>query len=115
MAARKDPKPRIGSDPLAQVEAAQGGGERVRESQPPLRGRDKASKPSKATFYLPPDLLAELRGASANLPPIVIGGTLSALVQRALEHELEALRRKYNKSKPFSASGSGRRGRPPKQ
>ena len=74
---------------------------------------EKAER-SKATFDLPPDLVAELRVASVMLPPEVVGTTLSALAERALRRELDALRAEFNKGKPFPtpAMARARRGRP---
>ena len=70
----------------------------------------------KCTFLLDADVAAELRAASLEVPPKAFGPTLSALVERAVAHELKALRRKWNGGKPFKSSGpvQARRGRPPK-
>lgn len=73
----------------------------------------------KMTFYLPADLVNELRAASLELPPKQIGRRgLSSVAERALRRELEALRRDYHGGEPFPV-GEGERprartGRPPK-
>jgi hypothetical protein len=76
---------------------------------------DKANT-EKVTFLLDADVVAELRAASLEVPPKAFGSTLSGLVERAVRHELEALRRKWNEGEPFKSSGpvQARRGRPPK-
>ena len=75
-----------------------------------------ASKRSKATFDLPADLLRELRVVSVELPPRVIGGSLSGLVEQALRKRLKELRTKYNDGRLFKARGpvETRKGRPPR-
>jgi hypothetical protein len=86
------------------------------EEKSPPQAVPKAAKPEKATFMLPPELMAELRAASQAIPPNAFGASLSGLVERAIAHELEALRRKWNDGEPFKASGQVvvRKGRPPK-
>lgn len=86
------------------------------KAAPPSKAKPSAApEREKATFYLRRDVLDELRAASLMLPPLVLGGSLSALVERALERELEALRRRHNEGEPFEASGPVRKGRPPKR
>jgi len=84
------------------------------------RAKSKAKAPqkparSKATFDLPADLLQELRVASVSVPLRAIGGSMSGLVEIAIRHELEDLRRAYNKGRPFESDEpvKARRGRPP--
>ena len=79
------------------------------------RKRAATSQRSKATFALPADLLRELRVASIDLPPRVIGGSISGLVEQALRKRLKELRTKYNDGRPFKARGpvETRKGRPP--
>ena len=66
---------------------------------------------SKATFDLPPELLAELRVAS-----VIAGETLASICERALSDELERLRTELNDGRqfPMPAQPRARRGRPPK-
>ena len=64
---------------------------------------------SKATFDLPPELMAELRVASA-----MSGETLAAIAERGLKAELQRLRRKIMGGKPFPMPIKTRKGRPPK-
>jgi len=73
-------------------------------------------KPEKMPFSIPPDLAAEIRAASTELPPKAFGITLSGMVERAVRAEMEKLRRKWNNSEPFDTSGPAqvRKGRPPK-
>ncbi|MFQ5466657.1 MAG: hypothetical protein ACE5DS_00835 [Kiloniellaceae bacterium] len=98
----------IGSDPFAAVAPTE-----EAQAEPAPKAQTKAER-AKATFYLPPPLLAELRAAVVNVPPASIGGSLSALVERALARELVGLRRKHNGGKPFKASATAvPRGRPP--
>ncbi len=74
------------------------------------------SKRSKATFDPTADLLHELRVVSVELPPRVIGGSLSGLVEQALRKRLTELRAKYNDAQPFKARGpvTTRKGLPPR-
>ena len=75
---------------------------------PPAKAPQKDR--SKATFDLPPELVAELRVAS------VLTGqrNLSALAEEALQAELERLRQEFNGGKPFPVPDKARakRGRP---
>ncbi len=64
---------------------------------------------SKATFDLPPELMAELRVASA-----MSGETLAAIAERGLTAELQRLRRKIMGGKPFPMPVKKRKSRPPK-
>ena len=64
---------------------------------------------SKATFDLPPELMAELRVASA-----MSGETLAAIAERGLTSELERLRDEIMDGKPFPMPIKTRKGRPPK-
>ena len=64
---------------------------------------------SKATFDLPPDLMAELRTAST-----LAGETLAAIAERGLKHELERLRDEIMGGRPFPMPVKTRKGRPPK-
>jgi hypothetical protein len=78
------------------------------------RGKRKAlaeAKPtrSKATFDLPPELVAELRTAS-----VLAGETLAAIAERGLTAELKRLRGKIMGGKPFPMPVKARKGRPPK-
>lgn len=106
----------LGADYFAEVAE-----ERRQAVEEPCAPKAKPSAPAgpvrtKATFYLRRDLLDELRAASLDLPPRVLGGSLSELVERALEVRLEELRRKHHDGQPFEASGGRvRRGRPPKR
>ncbi len=68
---------------------------------------DKGPKRQKATFELPPALLAELRVASA-----VSGETLVTLVQEGLEAALQRLREEFMGGKPFPLQVKTRKGRP---
>ncbi len=56
---------------------------------------------SKATFDLPPELMAELRVASVMLPREAVGANLSALAESALRRELQRLRDEFNEGEPF--------------
>jgi hypothetical protein len=71
----------------------------------------RALKParSKATFDLPPELMAELRTAST-----LAGETLAAIAERALPAELKRLRGKIMGGKPFPMPVKTRKGRSPK-
>ena len=71
----------------------------------------EALKParSKATFDLPPDLMAELRTAST-----LAGETLAAIAERGLQSELERLRDEIMGGKPFPMPVKTRKGRTPK-
>jgi len=75
------------------------------------------AKREKMTFLFDPDLAAELRAASTEIPPKAFGATLSGMVERAVRSELEGLRRKWNSGKPFDTSEpvQTRKGRPPKK
>jgi hypothetical protein len=66
---------------------------------------------SKATFDLPPELMAELRVAS-----VISGETLGSIAERALSDELKRLRTEFNSGKrfPMPSKARARRGRPPK-
>jgi hypothetical protein len=64
---------------------------------------------SKATFDLPPELVAELRTAS-----VLAGETLASIAERGLTAELKRLRGKIMGGKPFPVPVEARRGRPPK-
>jgi len=66
----------------------------------------KAPEPSRpkkvrSTYHLPEDLVEELRNAALFLagPPEFL--TLSGLVESALRREVERLRKKHHKGKPF--------------
>jgi post-segregation antitoxin (ccd killing protein) len=92
----------------------------ARRKRPNLKAKAepaKASTTTKVTFLLDADLVAELRAASLDVPPRSFGGTLSALVERAVRSELKGLRRKWNEGEPFKPRGhvQARRGRPPKE
>jgi hypothetical protein len=63
----------------------------------------------KATFDLPPELMAELRTAST-----LAGETLAAIAERGLMAELQRLRRKIMGGKPFPMPIKTRKGRPPR-
>ncbi len=63
----------------------------------------------KATFDLPPELMAELRTAST-----LAGETLAAIAERGLMAELQRLRRKIMDGKPFPMPIKTRKSRPPK-
>ncbi len=64
---------------------------------------------SKATFDLPPELMAELRVASA-----MAGETLAAIAERGLTEELQRLRDQIMGGKPFPMPVKKRKGTPPK-
>ena len=64
---------------------------------------------SKATFDLPPELMAELRVAST-----LAGETLAAIAERGLTVELQRLRDEIMGGKRFPMPVKTRRGRPPK-
>ena len=76
------------------------------------------AKAVKATFYLPAELMNELRAASRWLagPPLFVAG-VSELVQQAVSEKLEALARTHNAREPFAgrAPTTARRGRPGKR
>ena len=82
------------------------------------RKKPAAAKPArtKMTTDIDADLLRELRVVSLEVPLRAIGGSLSALTERALRGELAALRQKYNRGKRFEAEGPvhARRGPRPK-
>ena len=71
----------------------------------------EALKParSKATFDLPPELVAELRTAS-----VLAGETLASIDERGLTAELKRLRAKIMGGKPFPMPVKARKGRSPK-
>jgi len=71
----------------------------------------EALKParSKATFDLPPELMAELRTAST-----LAGETLAAIAERGLSAELQRLRDEIMGGKPFPMPVKTRKGRSPK-
>jgi hypothetical protein len=71
----------------------------------------RALKParSKATFDLPPELMAELRTAST-----LAGETLAAIAERGLAAELQRLRDEIMGGKPFPMPRKTRKGRSPK-
>jgi hypothetical protein len=73
--------------------------------------RQEALKPtrSKATFDLPPELVAELRTAS-----VLAGETLAAIAERGLTAELMRLRGRIMGGKPFPMPVKARKGRSPK-
>jgi hypothetical protein len=61
---------------------------------------------SKATFDLPPELMAELRTAST-----LAGETLAAIAERGLAAELQRLRDEIMGGKPFPMPRKTRKGR----
>ncbi len=63
----------------------------------------------KATFDLPPELMAELRTAS-----VLAGETLAAIAERGLTAELQRLRKKIMGGKPFPMPVKTRKGRSPR-
>ena len=75
---------------------------------------DAKPKRSKLTADLPGEIVDEVRAATVSLPPRVIGGSLSGLVEVALRRELERLRKEHNDGKPFKSAGEVRKGRPPR-
>ena len=84
------------------------------------RKRRSPAKPenperSKATFDLPTAMLTELRAVTVRVPLADVGGSLSGLVQIAIERELVRLRKRHNRDKPFRAPEgmATPRGRPP--
>jgi len=81
------------------------------------KAKRERERREKMTFLLDPDLAAELRAASTELPPKVFGATLSSMVGRAVLNELEKLRRQWNHGERFDTSGQvqTRKGRPPKR
>ncbi len=85
----------------------------ARRKRPSIKGSAAAAKPprSKATFDLPPELLAELRVAS-----VMAGETLASIAEQALSDELQHLRDEFNAGKrfPMPSKPRARRGRPPK-
>jgi hypothetical protein len=64
---------------------------------------------SKATFDLPPELMAELRTAST-----LAGETLAAIAERGLSAELQRFRDEIMGGKRFPMPLKTRKGRPPK-
>ena len=70
---------------------------------------------SKITAQVASDVVRELRWASLMLAPDQMGGSMSAVVERALGRELERLREEHNEGKPFEREGTPypRRGRLP--
>ena len=80
----------------------------------PAEKADAKPKRSKLTADLSAEIVDEVRAATVSLPPKVIGGSLSGLVEVALRRELERLRDEHNDGKPFKASGEVRKGRPPR-
>ena len=64
---------------------------------------------SKATFDLPPQLMAELRAAST-----LAGGTLAAIAERGLTAELQRLRDEIMGGKRFPMPVKTRKARSPK-
>ncbi len=74
-----------------------------------VEAKDAQPPRSKATFDLPPELMAELRVASA-----LSGETLAAIAERGLTAELQRLRRKIMDGKPFPMPIKTRKSRPPK-
>ena len=71
--------------------------------------KDAAPPRSKATFDIRPELMDELRVASA-----MAGETLASLAERGLEAELQRLRDEIMDGKPFPLPVKRRKGRPPK-
>jgi post-segregation antitoxin (ccd killing protein) len=86
------------------------------ELRRPWRDRTQRRGRSRATFYLPPDLLNELRNTVVALsgPPHRL--TMSRLAETALRREIERLRRDRTggkRGKPFGQrAGEVTRGRP---
>jgi hypothetical protein len=82
------------------------------------RSRAEAQKAprSKATFDMDAAVLEEMRAAVVSVPLREIGGSLSGLVESALQEKLAKLRRKWNKGRPFKVKGEVQvpRGRPPR-
>ena len=103
-AKKKRPEGRTG-DALAEIqERQQAAVERESEADKIQRSRAKADLKKARAFscYIDPDLKAELQAIFRELPPAVLGGGQSQLVERALRAEVELLRETYNKGKPFS-------------
>jgi hypothetical protein len=82
----------------------------VEEEQQP-----KKSPRTKITAQVATDVVRELRWSALMLAPDQMGGSMSAVVERALRSELERLRGEYNEGKPFERAGTPypRRGRLP--
>ncbi len=95
--------------PVARMKALRGGGAEP-EPEPTPKAKAPEPKRSKATFDLPPDLVAELRVAS-----VLTGArNLSALAEGALRAEIERLRQEFHGGRPFPMPEKARakRGRP---
>jgi hypothetical protein len=69
-----------------------------------------AKNRSKATFDLPPKLVAELRAASFHA-----GETLAAIAEQALSAELKRLRNELNGGRPFPMPLKARKAKPSKK
>ena len=108
MTARKRKK--LGAAPRSGAGAA--GTERAKATVAKLAAEPKKSK---ATFAIDKAILHELRVASLSLPPYVIGGSISGLVENAISLYLEDLREMHNGGKHFTTVGpvKTRKGRPP--
>ena len=89
--------------------AGQAGVTRAVDEHRRAEAKDKKAKRYKATFDLPPDLMAELRVASA-----ISGGTLATLAETGLRDGLQRLRDEFMGGKPFPMQVKTRKGRPPK-
>ncbi len=88
MAARRSKRPTLGA--AKRSDAGRAGIERAKEAHKQAEAADaaKAAKEAakaereKMTFLFDPDLAAELRAASTEIPPKAFGATLSGMVER---------------------------------
>jgi len=99
---------RQGLTAAKRTKAGQAGLDRALGDHRRAEAKDKKTKRYKATFDLPPELMAELRVASA-----MSGETLATLAEDGLRAGLQRLRDEFMGGKPFPMQVKTRKGRPP--
>jgi hypothetical protein len=104
--AAKSKRPTFASASKKLPDAGRAGVARAKDDHRRAEAKDSRSK---ATFDLPPDLMAELRTAST-----LAGETLAAIAERGLSAELQRLRDEIMGGKPFPMPVKTRKGRSPK-
>lgn len=99
-AAQAKPKTARAKRARAVTPAPEAGAESAGEGAPEKRGGERVS------FYLAPEVVAELRGAADALSGPPHFANVSAVTESALRRELERLRKLYNAGKPFPSAGA---------
>jgi hypothetical protein len=104
--AAKSKRPTFAGASKKLPEAGRAGVDRAKGDHRRAEAKDARHK---ATFDLSPELMAELRVASA-----MSGETLASLAEQGLQAELQRLRDEFMDGHPFPMQRKTRRGRPAK-